>query len=142
MVAFGMLIAVFSTALLNRRNFQVNDTIIEGLNFFVHRWGAKEVVIGENGLALFNSDKLSPSQQINDGARIDWYRNTFRQIDIILKEGKIDLKGFVPWSCISNFGKSMLNQVVMELQLTKITSFSASSSSMQNGAMDTEPTLA
>lgn len=65
------------------------------------RWGVKDMAVGETGLSLFNRRNLTLGAQLNDHDRIEWYRNSLRDVKRALEE-KIPLSGFVPWSCMSS----------------------------------------
>ncbi|CAO1620689.1 unnamed protein product [Parajaminaea phylloscopi] len=84
-------------------NFLVTDTIRDVLNYAHYRWKVKAFAIGETGMAVRNGYKQNFQQKLNDRDRVEWFRVQLAQVSDILKEGKLPLKGFVFWSCMSNF---------------------------------------
>ncbi|KDQ10942.1 glycoside hydrolase family 1 protein [Botryobasidium botryosum FD-172 SS1] len=82
-------------------NFQQDTTVYDGLKYLHERWGAKELIVGENGMAGLNETQLPINQFVRDADRIEWYRSTLLNVKRALHDG-IPLTGFVPWSCISN----------------------------------------
>lgn len=53
---------------------------------------------------VVRGDKKQKLQdKLKDGDRVEWYRTALAQVDRLLDEGQVPLKGFVFWTCISNF---------------------------------------
>lgn len=84
-------------------NFIVPNTTYDVLNYAYDRWHIKNLAVGETGIAIGNSHNQTLTQKLHDHLRIQSYRWTLKQLDWILQEGKINLEGFVFWSCIANF---------------------------------------
>lgn len=64
-------------------------------------WGAKALAVGETGLSLRKQEQHSRQDRLTDVSRINWYHSSLMQVEKLIKE-KFPIKGFVPWSCISN----------------------------------------
>lgn len=65
-------------------------------------WGAKALAVGENGLTLLKSEQKTKRDRLNDVSRVNWYHSSLKQVHKLLEEN-FPIKGFVYWSCISNF---------------------------------------
>ena len=54
-------------------------------------------------MGLYQRERLSLEQQLNDKDRIEWYNSTLHNVKRLLdEEPAFPLKAFVPWSCLSN----------------------------------------
>lgn len=74
---------------------------MKGLHEMHDIWGAKALAVGENGLSLLDSEEKTLHDRLNDVSRINWYHSTLSDLERLIREG-LPIKGFIPWSCISN----------------------------------------
>ncbi|UZJ56191.1 hypothetical protein CBS101457_005511 [Exobasidium rhododendri] len=83
-------------------NFRVPETLYNGMKVMHDQFKIKKIAIGETGMTLKDREKMTLLEQVNDHERIEWFKNSLRDVRRAIQEG-FPLVGFVPWSCISNF---------------------------------------